>query len=326
MSDQVQQAAGSLLMIGEALVDCFPDQRVIGGAPFNVARNLGAFGLSPVMITRIGDDLLGNMILADCKRFAVSTMGVQIDTVFKTGQVDVIVSNGGHKFAIGDNAAWDTIDPALALQAAANAQPNIVCFGTLAQRSYVSQQAIMGVLEQAQKNGAQRVLDLNLRDSASTSAIAEISLQHADIVKVNDDELRKLIEWFTPFKNDDGKQEQAIAVLIEKFNLRYLLLTSGEKGYAAYSHSHGLISQGSASPQMQLIDTVGAGDAFTSVVVLGEYLHWPLALTLQRASEFAAAVCGIRGAVAENSKFYEPWISRWQLENYRTQQIAHYEK
>jgi fructokinase len=326
MSDHAQQTAGSLLMIGEALVDCFPDQRVIGGAPFNVARNLGAFGVLPAMITRVGDDLLGEMIVADCKRFAVSTHGVQIDPVLSTGHVDVIVSNGGHKFAIGDNAAWDAIDSTLALQAATITKPSIVCFGTLAQRSPVSQQAIIGVLEQAQKNGAQRVLDLNLRSSASTPAIAEIALRHADIVKVNDDELRKLVDWFTPFKSDDGKQMQAIVALIERFNLRYLLLTSGEKGYAAYSYAHGVIAQGNAMPQMQLVDTVGAGDAFTSVVILGEYLQWPITQTLQRASEFSSAVCGIRGAVAENSKFYEPWIYRWQLENNRTQQTAHYEK
>jgi fructokinase len=326
MSDHAQQATGSLLMIGEALVDCFPDQRVIGGAPFNVARNLGAFGVLPAMITRIGDDPLGNMIIADCKRFAVSRQGVQIDPVLSTGYVDVIVSNGGHKFAIGDNAAWDAIDPTQALMVSASIKPSIICFGTLALRSAISQQAVVGVLKQAQQSGALRLLDLNLRDSASTLAIAEIALQHADIVKVNDDELRKLIEWFAPDKNDDSSHTDAVALLMAKFDLRYLLLTSGEKGYAAYDHGGEIIAQGSASPQTHLIDTVGAGDAFTSVVLLGEYLQWPFAKTLQRASEFASAICGIRGAVAENLKFYEPWISQWQLKNNSTQQSAHYEK
>jgi fructokinase len=319
MSAQAHQA-GSILVIGEALVDCFPDKQVMGGAPFNVARNLAAFGTAPRMVTRIGDDHHGAMLLLECQRFHLSQEGIQFDKNLSTGYVDVVMTGTHHEFLIANHVAWDAIDSALALEIAEHSCPRIICFGTLAQRSRLSRSAIAGVLQYAKKINALRVLDLNLRKSGSIAEIVEWSLHHADIAKVNDDELAQLIEWFVPefaASSRDWESDElrnAIVMLLKKFPLRNLVVTRGAQGYAAFD-SHGKLMAEGTSRQANMIDTVGAGDAFTSVLVLGEWLTWPLTQTLERATDFAAGVCTIRGAAADNLSFYDRWTNDWQLKH-----------
>ena len=311
-----------IIVIGEALVDCFPDALVAGGAPFNVARNLGAFGAAPVMVTRIGSDERGQLLLAECGRFNLSLEGVQRDAILPTGQVAVMPDGATHKFIIGENVAWDAIDHLLAADIFQRLQPSIVCFGTLAQRAAQSRAAIAIVLEQARKAGALRVLDLNLRSGAANADVAEWSLLHADIAKVNDDELAQLFDWFLPKSTAAAREwntdaeARLIGLLLEKFPLRHLIVTRGGNGYSAYDSNATLVAAGPCHATT-ITDTVGAGDAFTAAVILGEWLGWPLLESLDRANQFAADVCTVRGAVAKDPHFYERWASRWQLANAR---------
>jgi hypothetical protein len=60
---------------------------------------------------------------------------------------------------------------------------------------------------------------------------------------------------------------------------------------------------------VQIVDTVGAGDAFSAVFLFGQMQGWPLALTLARANAFAGAICGISGAVPADISFYTPWMA-----------------
>jgi fructokinase len=317
MAAQAYQAP-SILVIGEALVDCFPDARVVGGAPFNVARNLSAFGAAPIMITRIGDDHNGEMVLEECQRFKLLQVGFQFDKNLPTGRVDVLLSGTNHRFLIAENVAWDAIDSELAIKIARQAKPSIVCFGTLAQRSAKSHSAIKSVLDYAKSINALRLLDLNLRATATNADIAAWSLNHADIVKVNDEELVQLIQWFVPDLAADAehwatvKQGQAMAALLKIFPLRTLIVTRGAQGYAAFDANGQCVAEGVSTP-VTLVDSVGAGDAFTSVVVLGEGLGWALSKTLARASDFAATVCSVTGAVADNLQFYDRWLDQWHL-------------
>ncbi len=62
-----------------------------------------------------------------------------------------------------------------------------------------------------------------------------------------------------------------------------------------------------------VVDTVGAGDAFTSVIILGLVRGWPLQQTLDRAQAFASAVVGVRGATVQDPGFYRPFIDQWEL-------------
>lgn len=142
------------------------------------------------------------------------------------------------------------------------------------------------------------------------------SLHEATIVKVNEEELADLFAWYThtrPATRTIESKEVAAAcsTLIRVFTLEGLLVTLGDKG-AVYFGADGsrLVSHAGIVPQ-RLIDTVGAGDAFSAVFMLGQTLHWPLPQTLARANDFAAAICSIAGAVAQQDGFYEPWMTRW---------------
>jgi fructokinase len=287
---------------------------VPGGSPFNVARNLAALGAVPLFITRIGSDADAGILLDEFARWQMPLDGVQRDPRGRTGHVAVTLDEHGHRFVIGDDQAWDAIDAAAALALVERRPPSIVCFNTLAQRSPVSRAAIAAVLETSR---ALRVLDLNLREGADNDAIAQWSLAHADIVKVNEDELQWLLERFTVHGNGppqwgSGVPGAAIAALLQRFPLKRLLVTRGAEGYAVFDGAARLIAQG-GTPAVQVVDTVGAGDAFLAVALLGEARAWPLATTLARAAEFAAGICMHRGAVAGTADFYRAWRRKWRL-------------
>ena len=122
------------VVFGEALVDDFVTEQLVGGAPFNVARNLAAFMSPQLMITRIGDDRNGAVVRGEFERFAMSESGLQLDRMEETGRVLVERRPGGHRFVILPKQAYDFIDPTHAIDALAGVTPAAIYFGTLAQR------------------------------------------------------------------------------------------------------------------------------------------------------------------------------------------------
>jgi fructokinase len=301
-------AAGDVVVIGEALADLLPQGAVLGGAPFNVARNLAALGRRPLMITRIGSDALGTAIARQFDHFGLDPAGLQRDAALPTGTVQVTLQDGQPQFSIPPDQAWDALDPALTGRLVAHARPAIVYYGTLAQRSARSRAAIQAALA---ATPALRFLDVNLRDTAVTTPTNEMlaleALRGAHVVKVNEDELTQLLDWFVRPALPD-----AVPSLMQQFALRRLIVTRGAEGYAAYDAAGERIASGRGIAAT-VVDTVGAGDAFSSVVLLGELLAWPLAETLARANAFAAAVCTLPGAVTDDRDFYEQWRRRWNL-------------
>lgn len=312
---------GGVLLIGEALADSFPEHTVIGGAPFNVARNLGALGLAPCFVSRVGHDALGREIAAQCAAFGVATAGLQIDSALATGVVDVHMNGSAHSFHIRENAAWDAIDSTTAVACVRAAQPAWIGFGTLAQRDARSRAALYGALA---ASSARRFLDLNLRTlpegGVSNRELSEASLALAQVVKVNDEELAQLLGWFggglAPVLQGFASPDHlaAIAELMQRFDIELLVVTRGAQGYAAFGRSAQglaeLLAQGS-TPTVHVTDTVGAGDAFSAVLLAGLLHDWPLATTLARAAEFAAMVCTLRGAVAADPAHYARWRAQW---------------
>lgn len=309
MSDRVKHIA----VLGEALIDRFPDGDVIGGAPFNVARNLALLGASPVMITRIGGDELGETIVADFARYGMDARGLQLDPRHPTGTVAVRMQGTHHSFEIGADSAWDHLDAEAAVLAIRSSAPVITYFGTLAQRGPVSLAAIHAALD---ASSGPCFLDLNLRDGPDNRALAERSLARAQSVKVNDDELDRLIGWFVrpgePSMHwGDPAQRAAIEALRDRFALRRLTITRGGDGWACLDAEAGWLE--GLAPGVVVRDTVGAGDAFASVLLLGEVRGWPLRTTLQRAAEHASAVCGIAGAVDPGSRIYASARAAWDV-------------
>jgi fructokinase len=295
-----------VVLFGELLADCFPDHQAIGGAPFNVARHLHAFGVRPRLISRVGNDALGERLLELLDRLGMDASGIQRDESRPTGKVLVHRDGHGHSFEILPDQAYDHIDARAARAALVEFLPRLVYFGTLAQRHPVSRDALRTLLT---STTAPRILDLNLRPPWYDGDIVLASLRQADIVKLNVEELTRVKGLLgLPEKNERG----CARVLLDEFSLRFVLVTAAAAG--AWLHgADGTEFRLAGRTGTAVIDTVGAGDAFTSVFLLGLLRHWPLPLLLERADTFARAICGIRGAVPLSDDFYVPFRTGWGL-------------
>ncbi|MFZ6766559.1 PfkB family carbohydrate kinase [Undibacterium sp. Di26W] len=315
-----------IVIFGETLIDDFPDQPVVGGAPFNVARTLGYFECAPLMISRVGNDPTAALIRADMQGFKLATSGLQTDPQHPTGRVKVTQEDHNnkatHHFEILNNQAYDHIDAQTAVLAMQQTCPlhhqGIFYFGTLAQRHATSRAALYSLLQQTR---AVKYLDLNLRAMQYSLTSIEQSLQCADILKLNEEELQILAEIYLnkirPDANhqpDDTKLQVHASALIKLFDLQAILITLGEHGYAYLDKAGLYLRSATEPPQVQIVDTVGAGDAFSAIFLLGLQRDWPLAISLQRAHEFATGICGVRGAVASDMAFYARWQQRWSAE------------
>ncbi|MBV8502415.1 MAG: fructokinase [Paucibacter sp.] len=292
----------TLAVLGEALVDEFQDGPVAGGAPFNVARSAAALGVPTLFISRIGgDDANGRLVLESARRCGLNTAGMQLDPMHATGRVSVHESPGaGHRFEVHGDAAWDHIETPAAL-AALQAQPaTLAYFGTLAQRGGTSRATIRAVMK---AHAGIRLLDLNLREGSDNRLLAAESLMLADWLKVNDEELAQLAAWFAP----DAKGEAAIvSALMARFVLERLVLTRGPEGWALYGPD-GQLAQGPGTPQPRIVDTVGAGDSFTALLLCGLALERELGATLALASRYASFICGLRGPLPAGAQALNPW-------------------
>lgn len=321
-SAQVSSPA-TVLVVGEALVDEFDDgSRVAGGAPFNVARWLAALGVPTCFVSRVGRGDAGARCLLDsAQRVGLSVQDVQLDDLYPTGRVLVTRTHGGHQFTIGSPAAWDHIDPDLALQALQAALPRVVVFGTLAQRHQTSRKAITQLL---QSTNALRVADLNLRAGTDTVELAEHTLNLADWLKVNEDEWAQLLTWFAPGTQQgraesrsasSAQAQQAQQALMHRFQLQRVVVTCGERGWFTLDAAGFVDARGSAQAVPRLVDTVGAGDSFLAVLVAGLAWQQQLGESLQRANRLAAALCGQHGAMPHDDAFISHW--RDQLAPFR---------
>ncbi|CAM3842492.1 PfkB family carbohydrate kinase [Roseateles saccharophilus] len=292
-----------IAVLGEALVDEFHDGPVAGGAPFNVARSLAALGVPALFISRIGaDDANGRLLLQSARRYELAEQGLQRDMAHATGRVSVHERpGGGHSFEIHGDAAWDHLDADPAGAALAEAGPGILYFGSLAQRHPVSRAAIRAL---AKAFAGVRLLDLNQRPGTDTPLLAAESLMLADWVKVNDEELARLAAWFA---DPSGTEAAQVAALMDRFALQRLVLTCGPEGWRFYGPGGALLAQGGGAAQPRLVDTVGAGDSFTALLLAGLALRRDLPATLALANRYAAFICGLRGPLPSHPQALASW-------------------
>lgn len=310
--------SSTVVVFGEALVDDFGNEQIVGGAPFNVARNLAAFMTPQLMVTRIGADRNGAVVRAEFERFAMSEAGLQQDAMEETGRVVVERAPGGHRFSILPNQAYDYIAAPDALAAVAAVDVGLVYFGTLAQRAAPSRATLHALLEATGATHATRYLDLNLRGGQVDQECVTRSLHAADIVKVNEEELQALFHWYfqiepsAPALSADEVRASCRA-LMQMFALEALIVTLGHRGsiYFGSVDEAPIVHRDNPAPPF-VIDTVGAGDAFSAIFLLGRMRGWPLETTLARANEFAGAICAIPGAVPRDMGFYDQWMTRWR--------------
>ena len=298
--------ARTVVTFGETLVDQFRDRNVLGGAPFNVTCHLGALGAHPVLVTRAGKDELGEQLQQAMRERGLDMRGVQNDPGRPTGRVEVTETANGHVFGILSDQAYDHIHPKMARMVALSVHPEIVYFGTLSQRGE-SRRALRELLGAVHTRS---FLDVNLRDPWVDADTLRWSLQHASVVKLNEEELARISKLFSL----DGATLEACAnLLMAGFDLKRVVVTRGAAG-AWTLGVDGRIESVQGRPLPQLVDTVGAGDGFAAIFILGMLRSWPMSTRMARADAFARALCQVRGAVPASQDFYIPFIRDWQLE------------
>jgi len=270
--------------IGEVLWDMLPDGKILGGAPVNFAYHAMQLGAVGVAISSVGDDDLGREIMD-----SVNAKGVKnciAVNKYPTSTVGVTLKDGKPEYVIYENVAWDfmeLIPEAIEILK----QADTVCFGTLAQRSRVSHESILTALKLVPEQ-CLKVYDINLRQKYYSKELISESLSVANVFKINDDE----VELFKHLFGLEGSETEVCRKIKETYSLEYLALTKGEKGsYLFHEDEVSFLP----TPFVEVEDTVGAGDSFTSAMVMGILNRNPLNEIHRKAVELSAFVCTQKG-------------------------------
>lgn len=276
--------------MGEALWDVLPEGKKIGGAPANFAYHVGQFGLDSCVVSAVGDDALGNEILENFNSKGLKRLIEKVP--YPTGTVQVEIDPAGiPQYDIKENVAWDNIPFTPELEKLAK-RTRAVCFGSLAQRNVVSRDTIARFLDAMPKDvDSLVVFDVNLRQGFYTKEILCESMQRCDILKINDEELVTVSRLFG-YPGIDLQDK--CWILLGKYNLKMLILTCGVNG--SYVFTPGSVSF-LPTPQVEVADTVGAGDSFTAAFIASILKGLPVTEAHRRAVDTSAFVCTQKGAM-----------------------------
>lgn len=282
---------------GEALVDVLPSGEVVGGAPLNfsirAAELCQRLGWRAALVTRIGADDRGERVLTRLTQAPLDNSAVQVDSSRQTGYVDVSLTDGQPSYRIGEQVAWDEIQFDDQLSELAR-QTNTLCFGTLAQRSPGSRETLQRFLEHASQ--ATKILDINVRKPYPVLEVVQSSLQAADILKCNEEELLQLASWLALQAQDSA--EKIAHELLARFELRAVFWTRGSQG-CRWQDAEQMID----APVPRLTaesdaDSVGAGDAASAALAVGVTADWPPTRIVEAANLLGAFAASRRGPTA----------------------------
>ena len=295
LSNQDAQTRQAIVVgLGEVLWDVFPDGARFGGAPANFACTLAGLQVDELqigLVSGVGRDQLGEQAVDKLQKKGVITEWLsRIDR--PTGTVDVELDEGGSaSYSFAADTAWDAIDWSPKLDSLAN-KVSAVCFGTLGQRSSTSKTTIRRFLDATPEN-CLRVFDVNLRPPFWNDEVIVESLKRTEILKLNEDELPILQESC----QIAGDKNQAMWSLIRQYSLKLIALTEGSQGATLVSAN----GESSHHPGIatEIVDTVGAGDAFTATLVAGLLEKMPLDKINAWAAKVAAYVCTQSGATPQ---------------------------
>ncbi|MDP4206544.1 MAG: carbohydrate kinase [Bacteroidota bacterium] len=289
----------SVICFGEVLWDIFPAGSKPGGAPMNVAYHLRKFDINSSMISRVGNDELGDKLLKLLQGWNIPTENCQLDSIHETGKVEANVGTDNEvSYTIHQPAAWDFISWQDSFEPLVKSADALV-FGSLATRNDVSRDTLYRLLESA----PYKVFDVNLRPPFFSIDILKYLLGKCNLLKLNQSELDLILQWFPTACT---QEEDCVRFLQDKFQINEVIVTKGSKGASYYTP---FCSYSSSTAPVKVKDTVGSGDSFLAAF---------LAKKIQKATpdtmlSFATAL----GAYVATQEGACPSYSLAELESFR---------
>lgn len=290
--------------IGEALFDIFDGAQVLGGAPLNVAVHahqlVSKRPSGPgrgIVVSRVGQDMLGNLVCKNLSEKGMDHHYIQSDPDHTTGKVYVQTDeNGQPSYDIVANAAWDWLqyDPDMDTLAQSC---DAVCFGSLAQREAQSRNTIYRFLE-ACRPSTIKLFDVNIRLDFYNRQIITRSLEIANALKLNEEELPLVCKLVGLGVVEPGSERQMMLKLIKQFKLNWIIYTRGAKGTTIHTSAENGVYEGvpATTSPVEGADAVGAGDSVAAACLVGAVLRKPWQKVADLANKVGAFVASQPGA------------------------------
>ncbi|AXT54411.1 carbohydrate kinase [Aquimarina sp. MMG015] len=271
---------------GEVLWDIFPNHKKIGGAPLNVALRLKTIGIDASIITKVGNDDLGEDIIQYINKQGLSLDTIQKDYQYHTGEVLVSLDKEGTaSYEISRPVAWDFIENTQKADEEVNISDAFI-FGSLAARNNVSRNTLFKLLNKAKF----KILDVNLRPPHYDAQLLNDLMKRADFIKLNDEELDEICIHFGIKESTLEEQIKSIAAYT---NTSQICITKGGKGATLYYNNSFYHNDGYT---IKVVDTVGAGDSFLATLISKLVEKNEPQLSVNYACAIGAMVAGSAGA------------------------------
>jgi len=284
--------------IGEILFDVYPKFKKLGGAPFNFIYHIIKLTGDGHFISRIGKDENGKEILSFLNSRDISNKLIQIDEIHKTGEaIPTLNETKVPVWEIKKERAYDFIELTADVEEVIKDKTDCLYFGTLAQREETSRKTIRSLFN----NNIKFFCDLNIRQNFYNKETLENSLNVSNVLKLNEDELKLISNIFTGKKYDVRGSALEIT---NKYNIELLCVTLGGNGSILFKEE----TQNHCDTNIkneEIVDTVGAGDAFAAVLCLGYLLRWDISKINHISSEFASEIVKINGALPDDDLIYQ---------------------
>jgi len=286
----------NITSIGEILFDIYPDHKKLGGAPLNFIYHIKKLTDNGNIISRVGKDVWGNKATNELKQANISLDYIQQDNQHSTGKANVTINEEGEpEFNIDSDSAFDYIELIDETENLISSETDCLYFGTLAQRSEVSRNTIQSLFNR----GVKYFADLNLRENFYDEDILTSTLQAADFLKANYQEMHILNDLLL---QSDYNTEKVAYELMEKFGINMIAVTRGKDGSSIFENGKRFDH---SSVDVKVIDTTGAGDAFSAILCIGYLQGQENTFINKLANEFANEICKFEGALPKNDRIYE---------------------
>lgn len=291
-----------ILAVGEILYDLFPGYKRLGGAPFNFAFHLKSLGFPVCFVSRVGADPEGDAILKQLQKMGFDISHIQIDEENRTGEVLVTIDeNREPNFKITPDVAYDYIQYENVRDIMQRKKVELIYFGSLVQRSEYGFTTLKRILL-SKKTATKCLYDVNLRAKCYDKASIDASIKQTDVLKVNETEL-ETIKQLLGASGQSGKS--FIELLMEQHHIEIVAVTRGSKGSDLFTPGdHHAVK---APRSEKIINSVGAGDAYSAILAVGYLRGWRPEKILSTATAFALRICEIDGAIPSSASFYNDW-------------------